>query len=63
MTTLDDAYNARVNVAEKECRRFLDRIKSYNRNGTSCGKEHAAMLRASMDLSRALSDVRRGRYR
>lgn len=54
-------YDDRVKTARAEALRFTERAKQYL-SLKEPGKEHAAMLRASMDLSRALSDVRRGRY-
>lgn len=60
MSSMD--YNDRVKTARDEALRFTERAKQYLILKES-GKQHAAMLRASMDLSRALSDVRRRRYR
>lgn len=59
MSTWD--HDDRVETARVEALRFAERAKQYLSLKES-GKQHAAMLRASMDLSRALSDVRRGRY-
>jgi hypothetical protein len=56
----------RINEAEAEARRFLDRVKALK---DSCGnneyaisygsKETGAVRRASMDLTRALAEMRR----
>lgn len=44
-------------IAEAE--RFLRRAKELEREGTSTSKQIAATKRASMDLTRALADLRR----
>lgn len=58
----------RYGVARNECERFLERIQeAQNRLAedptASFGcKETAAVMRSSMDLSRALSELRKPRY-
>ena len=58
-------FKARVTEAETEARRFLARVKEWRLNGvqddyvSSC-KRRGAVKRASMDLSRALTEVRKG---
>ncbi len=52
-----------VSTAENEARRFLRRIKEWReetQSDSGPGKQKAAIKRASMDLSRALVDVRKG---
>ncbi len=51
-----------VRTAENEARRFLRRVKEWREEaGSEFGNQHsAAIKRASMDLSRALVDVRKG---
>lgn len=53
----------RVLTAEEEAKRFLDRVQAYKEAGEYSNKESAAMKRASMDLTRALADVRRSTYK
>lgn len=58
-------FKARVNDAEAEARRFLARVKAWRMNGSmdgyvTCCKHRGAVKRASMDLSRALTQVRKG---
>jgi hypothetical protein len=55
---------ARVKVAIEEAKRFLDRAEAYlnrdNDDGWVMGtKEGGALRRSSMDLTRALADLRR----
>lgn len=52
----------RVLIAEEEAERFLDRVQAYKKADKNSNKESAAMKRASMDLTRALADVRRSPY-
>lgn len=52
----------RVLVAEEEAKRFLKRVQAYKKADKYSNKESAAMKRASMDLTRALVDVRRSPY-
>lgn len=58
-------FKARVTEAEAEARRFLVRVRDWRLNGvqddyvSSC-KRRGAVKRASMDLSRALTQVRKG---
>jgi len=52
--------------AEALAKVFLARIKKYNAtiDGNTRlpeGKEHASIIRASLDLTRALADMRQGR--
>lgn len=52
--------------AEALAKVFLDRIKKYNAiiDGSVRlpeGKEHASIIRASLDLTRVLADMRQGR--
>ena len=54
-------YDERVQTARAEAWRFIERATQYLAL-EKMGKEHASMIRASMDLSRALSEVRRGRH-
>jgi hypothetical protein len=56
----------RINEAEAEARRFLDRVKALkdaignNQYAVEYGsKETGAVRRASMDLTRALAEMRR----
>lgn len=55
-------YNERVRIARQEAMRFIDRTDEYINNGEDWGRHHASMIRASMDLSNVLSDLRKGRY-
>jgi len=53
-----------VRAAENEARRFLRRVREWQDSGTvdDCslgGQYTAAIKRASMDLSRALADIRK----
>lgn len=56
-----------IRNAMSEAERFLDRAKDalnasicrYNPNGIMPSKESGALRRASMDLTRALADMRR----
>lgn len=57
-----DRFLERVRSAEKEARRFLDCVVKWDQRSEYSNKESAAMKRASMDLTRALADVRRSRY-
>ena len=56
----------RLKKAKQEAARFLLAITAYEKRKTNepdwyqC-KQHAAMVRASMDLTRALADMRRPR--
>lgn len=53
----------RVDEAEAEARRFLKRVAEWRKALKEPGthpRETGAMKRASMDLSRALADLRRG---
>lgn len=52
----------RVLIAEEEAKRFLDRVQAYKEADKNSNKESAAMKRASMDLTRALADLRRSPY-
>jgi len=47
--------------AKEETKRFLKRVEAYESADTSYGasKESGAVRRASMDLTRALADLRR----
>ena len=56
-----ESYNERVRIARQEAMRFIDRTDEYINNGEDWGRQHASMIRASMDLSNALSDLRRRR--
>ena len=56
----------KLKVAVDEAKRFLKRAKDMhvhedNFGGYHSGKESGALRRASMDLTRALADLRRGR--
>ena len=55
------SYSERVRIARLEAIRFINRTDDYINNGEDCGRQHASMIRASMDLSNALSDLRRRR--
>ena len=55
-----------LRAAEALAKVFLARVKKYNTTiDGSCrlpeGRDHAAVLRASLDLSLALADLRQGR--
>lgn len=58
----------RIAMAEEEAKRFLGRLRLYKAklkedNMAHCGcKESGALKRTSMDLSRALSELRKGNY-
>lgn len=56
----------RLDDAEAEARRFLRRVAdlraAMKREPGTHPRERAAMKRASMDLSRALADVRRSAW-
>ena len=57
----------KVAVAMTEAKRFLERAKAYQEFMKSdpgiCGsKQGGALRRASMDLTRALADLRRNPY-
>lgn len=53
-------YGEIVQTAIDEATRFIEKATDYRDNvHKQCGRDHAAMLRASMDLSHALADVRR----
>ena len=56
-----ESYNERVRIARQEAMRFLDYADKYIK-GENWGRHHASMIRASVDLSNALSDLRKGRY-
>ena len=56
------SYSERVRIARQEAIRFINRTDTYIHDGEDCGRQHASMIRASMDLSNALSDLRKGRY-
>lgn len=62
----EKAEAARIDAAEAEAKRFLRRVAELRaakkaEPGTH-PRQNAAMKRASMDLSRALADVRRSPY-
>ena len=62
-----DNYMRRVRVAEDEARRFLRRVEALRTamaklDDAIPGAENGAMKRASLDLTRALSAVRKGNY-
>jgi len=56
-----------IETAKKEAHRFIDRVRAYekrlkseeNRMTISGSREGGALRRASMDLTRALADLRR----
>jgi hypothetical protein len=56
---------ARIEAAESEAQRFIDRVAALRAKATKHQAlpppENAAMKRASMDLSRALAQVRQER--
>jgi hypothetical protein len=52
----------RTLIAEEEAKRFLERVQAYKEADKYSNKESAAMKRASMDLTRALADLRRSPY-
>ena len=56
------SYNERVRIARLEAINFINRTDEYIHNGEHRGRHHASMIRASMDLSNELSDLRKGRY-
>jgi hypothetical protein len=60
-TTLDE----RIDIATNEAKRFLRRVREHRETTESgecypTGSTVAAVKRASMDLSRALADLRKG---
>lgn len=61
-TTLDE----RIEIAANEAKRFLRRVRERaaalegDTNHNGIGPANAAIKRASMDLSRALADLRKG---
>lgn len=57
-----ESYNERVRIARQEAINFINRTDTYIRDDEDWGRQHASMIRASMDLSNALSDLRKGRY-
>ena len=55
-----------INIAEKEAKRFLERVRAVKqeyseyKDSMLCGSKHTgALRRASMDLTRALSEMRK----
>jgi hypothetical protein len=58
---------ARIEAAESEAQRFIDRVAVLRAKATKRQAlpplENAAMKRASMDLSRALAQVRQERWK
>lgn len=55
----------RLAIAEAEAKRFLKRLAECRADGPSGfrpSRARAAMKRASLDLTRALADVRRSPY-
>lgn len=65
MTDYRKIEAARITEAEAEAKRFLRRVKEYRDAIKEPGthpRQNAAVKRASMDLSRALADVRRSLY-
>lgn len=61
--TPSERLRLRVLIAEEEAKRFLERVQAYKKADKDGNKESAAMKRASMDLTRALVDVRRSPYK
>ncbi|MDB5412106.1 MAG: hypothetical protein JWR10_441 [Rubritepida sp.] len=66
MSTVNDIEAARLDAAEAEAKRFLKRLADLRAArkadpGTH-PRESGAMKRASLDLTRALADVRRSPY-
>jgi hypothetical protein len=55
--------NKKIMTAAAEAKRFLERVRQYQENEPqyefSPSKEGGALKRASMDLTRALADLRR----
>lgn len=53
----------KIAVAAAEAKRFLERVRAYHENPPeyefSGSKEGGALKRASMDLTRALAELRR----
>lgn len=62
----EKAEAARIAVAEAEAKRFLQRVAELRaakkREPGTHPRQNAAVKRASMDLTRALADVRRSPY-
>ena len=59
------ALDERINVAANEAKRFLRRVRERAESDTpddTAGPHVAAIKRASMDLSRALADLRKGNF-
>jgi len=47
--------DANIDEAVFEAERFLKRVSELRKNGASCGPDHAAVRRASLDLTKALA--------
>ena len=62
----DDRWRIeKLNAALTECRRFLEKVGPAREdalNGVAPFREFSAALRASLDLSRALADLRKSPY-
>lgn len=62
----EKAEAARIDAAEAEAKRFLLRVADLRRAKKAAPGTHprqnAAMKRASLDLTRALADVRKSPY-
>lgn len=58
---MNDRFAERVKVAKQEAKRFLEKVKGWEAAQYG-NKDSAAMKRASMDLTRALADVRRSPF-
>lgn len=66
MPNPDEIRTKHIATAEAEAKRFLSRIAALrvaiNREPGVYPKERGAMKRASLDLTRALADLRRSPY-
>lgn len=59
MTGLEAYEMDRMDAAMAQCKRFMERAEQYRRSRT--GRNHASAIRASMDATYALADLRRAR--
>lgn len=60
---MEGVNSKKIMIAAAEAKRFLERVRQYQENKPeyefSASKEGGALKRASMDLTRALADLRR----
>jgi len=60
MYNLSKRQQDSIRYAELEAERFLKKLEKLKSNGMCSGKDHAALKRSSMDLSRSLTEIRKG---